>query len=78
MLLILVVAVLSLIFYLFKASGYKTEGGTFETTLIVINNIFSSKGIKHILDSTLTNFQMLEPLILIILSYSSNKISRSC
>lgn len=74
MLLILIVAVLSLIFYLIKASGYKTEGGTFETTLIVINNIFSSKGIKHILDSAFTNFQMLEPLILIILSLIATSI----
>ena len=74
MLLILIVAVLSLIFYLFKSSGYKTEGGTFETTLIVINNIFSSKGIKNILDTAFTNFQMLEPLILIILSLIATSI----
>jgi len=74
MLLILIVAVLSLIFYLFKASGYKTEGGTFETTLVVINNIFSSKGIKNILDTAFTNFQMLEPLILIILSLIATSI----
>ena len=57
MLFILIVSVLSFIFHFLKMSGYKTEGGTFETTLLVINNIFSSKGIKHILDSTLTNFQ---------------------
>ena len=74
MLLILIVAVLSLVFYLFKTSGYKTEGGTFETTLIVINNIFSSKGIKNILDTAFTNFQMLEPLILIILSLIATSI----
>ena len=74
MLLILIVAVLSLIFYLFKASGYKTEGGTFETTLVVINNIFSSKGIKNILDTAFTNYQMLEPLILIILSLIATSI----
>ncbi len=74
MLLILLVSILSFIFYLFKASGYITEGGTFETTLVVINNIFSSKGIKHILDSTLSNFQLLEPLILIILSLIATSI----
>lgn len=74
MLLILIVAVLSLVFYLFNASGYKTEGGTFETTLVVINNIFSSKGIKNILDTAFTNFQMLEPLILIILSLIATSI----
>ena len=74
MLLILIVAILSFIFNLFKASGYKTEGGTFETTLVVVNNIFSSKGIKNILDSTLTNFQMLEPLILVIMSLIATSI----
>ena len=74
MLFILIVSVLSFIFHFLKMSGYKTEGGTFETTLLVINNIFSSKGIKHILDSTLTNFQTLEPLILIILSLIATSI----
>lgn len=66
--LILIVSVLSFIFHLLKMSGYKTEGGTFETTLVVINNFFSTKGIKNILNTTLTNFQVLEPLILVILS----------
>ena len=72
--LILIISVLSLIFSLLKSSGYKTEGGTFETTLVVVNNLFSSKGIKHILDSTLTNFQLLEPLVLIILSLIATSI----
>ena len=49
-------------------SGYKTEGGTFETTLVVINNFFSTKGIKNILTTAFTNFQTLEPLMLVILS----------
>jgi len=74
MLLTLIVAVLSFLFKLFNSSGYITEGGTFETTLIVVKNIFSSEGIKHILDSTLTNFQLLEPLILIILSLIATSI----
>lgn len=74
MILILIVSVLSFIFNLLKTSGYKTEGGTFETTLVVVNNIFSSKGIKHILDSTLTNFQLLEPLVLVILSLIATSI----
>ena len=74
MLLILIISVLSFIFNLFKASGYKTEGGTFETTLIVVNNIFSGDGIKNILDSTLVNFQLLEPLVLMILSLIATSI----
>lgn len=73
-LLILLTSILALIFNLLKISGYKTEGGTFETTLIVIKNIFSSKGVKHILDSTLINFQLLEPLVLIISSLIATSI----
>lgn len=72
--LILLVSVLSLVFYFFKMSGFITEGATFETSLVVINNIFSSKGIKHVLDSTLTNFQTLEPLVLVILSLIATSI----
>ena len=74
MLLILIVSGLSLIFNLFKMNGYITEGGTFETTLVIVNNLFSSKGIKNILDSSLTNFQMLEPLVLVILSLIATSI----
>ena len=66
--LIVIVSVLSLIFHLLKASGYRTEGGTFETTLVIINNIFSTKGIKNLLTTTFTNFQTLEPLIMVMLS----------
>lgn len=74
MLLILIVSILSLAFYLFKISGYITELGTLETSLLITNNIFSSEGIKHVLDSTLINFQTLEPLILIILSLIATSI----
>ena len=66
--LIFVVSILSLFLFLFKTKGYQTEPGTFKTSLMIVNNVFSSKGIKHILDSTFTNFQLLEPLVLIILS----------
>ena len=67
-LLTFIVAVLCLLFSLIGFSGYKTEGGTFETTLVVINNFFSTAGIKHILNNSLVNFQTLEPLVLVILS----------
>lgn len=63
-----VVSLLSFIFKISEISGHTTEAGTFETTLVVIKNIFSRQGIKHILDNTLVNFQTLEPLVLIILS----------
>ena len=63
-----IVSVLCLLFSLIGFSGYTTEGGTFETTLVVINNFFSTAGIKHILNNSLVNFQTLEPLVLVILS----------
>ena len=65
---VFIVAILCLLFNLIGFSGYKTEGGSFETTLVVINNFFSTAGIKHILNNSLVNFQTLEPLILVILS----------
>lgn len=62
------VSLLSFLLNIFNVKSYLTEAGTFETTLIVVNNILSFDGLKYILNNTLTNFQMLEPLILIILS----------
>ena len=63
-----VITALCFLFSLIGFSGYITEGGTFETTLVVIKNIFSTEGIKHILNNSLINFQTLEPLVLVILS----------
>lgn len=64
----IVIALICLIFSLIGISGYKTEGGTFETSLVVIRNFFSTAGFKHILNNSLVNFQTLEPLVLVILS----------
>lgn len=72
--LMVVVSMLSLFLFLFKTKGYQTEAGTFKTSLMIVNNVFSSKGIKHILNSTFTNFQLLEPLVLIILSLIATSI----
>ena len=63
-----IVALLCLIFSLIGANGYITEGGTFETTLVVLNNFFSTAGIKHIVNNSLVNFQTIEPLVFVILS----------
>ena len=65
---IIVVSVLSFVFSMFGANGYKTEAGTFETLLVIVNNIFSKEGIKQILRTSISNFQTLEPLVTIILS----------
>ena len=63
-----IISIICLFLSLLGTKGYKTEGGTFETTLVVINNFFSTSGIKHILNNSLVNFQTLEPLVLVILS----------
>ena len=63
-----VIAAICLILSLIGASGFITEGGTFETTLVEIKNFFSTAGIKHILNNSLVSFQTLEPLVLVILS----------
>lgn len=67
-LLSIILTAICLVLNLVGASGYKTDGGTFETSLLTINNIFSKEGINHILTNTFSAFQSLEPLILIILS----------
>lgn len=68
LIMIAVVSLLSLLFNAFKMSGHTTEGGTFETTLVIVKNIFNIDGIKHILNNSLVSFQTLEPLVLVILS----------
>lgn len=64
----LIVMIASFILNLISVSGFKTEAGTFETTLIEVNNILSTNGIKYILNNSLVNFQTLEPLALILMS----------
>lgn len=70
----LIISIICFLFNKIGFSGYKTEGGTLETSLVVINNIFTKSGIKHILNNTLINFQSMEPLIIIILSLISISI----
>ena len=48
-----IISIICLLFSLIGISGYKTEGGTFETTLVVIKNFFSTEGLKHILNNSL-------------------------
>lgn len=68
MLFALISSIIGLIFNLIGASGYTTEPRTFETTLVIVNNIFSKSGIKYILNNSLSNFQALEPIVMLIMS----------
>ncbi len=68
MLFALISSILAFIFNLAGTSGYTTEPKTFETTLVVINNIFSKSGIKYVLNNSLSNLQSLEPIVMLIMS----------
>ena len=71
------VSIICFFLNLLGVSGYKTEGGSFVTTLLVVKNIFSISGIKYILNNSLVKFQTLEPLVLVILSLISVSILES-
>ena len=64
----LIISIICLVLNLIKTRGYITEPQTFETTLVIIKNIFSKAGIKYIISNTVSNFRALEPLVLVILS----------
>lgn len=62
------ISILSFILNLLGVRGYTTEAGTLETSIVTINNIISKDGIKYILNSTIMNFQMMQPLVYLIIS----------
>lgn len=70
LILIIVVGVVSLIFSLFEIQGQRTEinNGVLETTLVTVNNAISKDGIKYIISNAVSNLQLFEPLVLLIIS----------
>ncbi|MFI3306985.1 MAG: AbgT family transporter [Mycoplasmatota bacterium] len=50
------------------------SSGTLETTLVVVNNIFSLDGVKYIFNNLLNNFTLLEPIILLLISFATLSI----
>ena len=70
----LIISILSFIFNLIGISGYTTEIGTLETSLITVNSVFSKEGIKYLLTNYLGNFLSLQPLALIIVALISTSI----
>lgn len=67
----LLIALFSLVLNIFKVSGDLTEAGTLETSVITVNNIFSKEGVKYILNNSITNFELMDPIIYIIMSLIS-------
>lgn len=68
--LILIIALLSLLFKLFGIESTKTliVNNTLETTLVTANNLISLDGIRFILEKSVSNFRLFEPLVLLIIS----------
>lgn len=67
--LIAIIMIASAIFSIFQVGGQVTSisNGTLETSLVTVNNLLSSAGIKFILSNAITNFQKLSPVILLII-----------
>lgn len=68
--LIVVVAFLSLIFKILGVESYKTviANNTLETTLVTVKNLISIDGLRFIIQKSVSNFRLFEPLVLLIIS----------
>ncbi len=66
---IAIITISSAIFSTLSISGQQThiENETLETSIVTVNNILSSAGIKFLLSNAINNFQKLEPVILLII-----------
>lgn len=52
-------------------------GGSLETSLVVVRNIFSKEGIAYFFSNVVTNFNILQPLILLLLSFMAISIGKT-
>lgn len=77
LILTIIIGIVSFVLKLFKFSGYTTEAGTLETSLIGVNNIFSKEGIKYFLTNSVINMQLMQPLIYLIMSLIAVSIMES-
>lgn len=51
--------------------------GKLETSLVVVRNIFSKEGIAYFFSNVVTNFALLQPLILLLLSFMAISIGKT-
>lgn len=65
-----IVMLLSFILSLIGFGSHQTyiANGYLESSLVMVNNIFSGAGFKYLFTSSVTNFKMFEPLALLIIS----------
>ena len=64
------IALLSLILSLVEFQTNKTiiSNGTLETTIVTVNNLLSIDGLRYLFGNVITNFQMFEPLVLLLVA----------
>ena len=68
--LILIALIASSFLAIINFDGTQTtiENGMLETSIIVVKNIFSKEGLIYLFSNIITNFTLLEPFVLMILS----------
>ncbi|MBR1376976.1 MAG: AbgT family transporter [Bacilli bacterium] len=76
----IITLILMLLSFILSLVGFESEeavinASNLEMSLITVNNIFSVEGIKYLLSSGVTNFRLIEPLALIIISLITTSIA---
>lgn len=64
------IVIASSVFSLLGITGNQTyiSNGSLETSLVTVNNVLTKDGIKYVFTNAITNFQIFEPLVLLIIS----------
>lgn len=79
LLLICLVVLTSAIFSVLGISSNQTSivNGSLETSLSTVNNVLTRNGIKYIITNALTNLQVFEPLVILIISLMAISIGEA-
>lgn len=70
----IVLLLLSFILNKIGFKGYLIDPETNERTIVTVNNIFSRTGLKYIFSNAVLNFRLIEPLVVLIMSFISISI----
>ena len=78
LILIVVALIVSSLFAIFNVDGTQTtiENGILENSIIVVRNIFSKEGLSHFFSNVITNFNLLQPFVLILLSLMAISVAK--
>lgn len=70
LILIILICIFSFILSILGVEGSKTtiNNGVLETSMVTVNNVLSFKGLKYIVGHIVSNLQVFEPLVLLIIS----------